>query len=75
LPDPTLIETNPPEPDLEEPLPSKSDPLLPELDVPVLRINVPLIPDDPALEVRSNKLPLVLTELYPLSIVTRPPVE
>jgi hypothetical protein len=88
-PDPTRIKTDPPCPDEEDPefkvtmpldpsdevpLPTKIAPLTPELDVPVLSTSEPLEPELPAFEDMITILPLVDTLLYPLLMLTEPPL-
>jgi hypothetical protein len=50
-------------------------PLLPDVETPVLSTMNPLTPDPPALAVPKTKDPLEVTELYPLLVITLPPLD
>jgi len=74
LPEPTVIDIDPPIPDAEVPEPINIEPLLLLLADPVLNTNIPLTPDTPALGVVSIILPLDEYVDDPEVIVTAPPL-
>jgi hypothetical protein len=74
-PRPTVIYTDPPRPELADPVPNIMAPAFPLLEVPVLRTRRPLTPAVPAFAVCKRSSPLEVALLNPVVIDTRPPVE
>jgi hypothetical protein len=61
-------------PKVAKPVPTLTAPLFPLLELPELNMSIPLAPDEPALTLRIETIPLLDESPSPLEMLKKPPV-